>query len=157
MTNTCYHFHSFQNLNTPLSLKVGNTQTVFRILHPLHSDYIDYFFQPLFLRIHRMPPVTSCLLVSPQYFPCGTHIASILQEDNCVFIGCVQHFCFYLYLNYFKYKNHCRRCGCTCYSWYLLSTLEYYTFLFSSAKTTHFLLYKSYYFYYSCHTIVVIG
>ena len=38
-----------------------------------------------------------------------------------------------------------------------MSTLEYDTFLFSSAKTTHILLYKSYYFYCSCHTTIVVG
>jgi len=41
--------------------------------------------------------------------------------------------------------------------YYLLSSLEYNTFLLSSAKTTNFALYTSYYFYYGCHTTVAFG
>ena len=51
-------------------------------------DYIEYLFQPLLLRIHRMPPVTNCLLLSSQYFPCGTHIVCILQQNNCIVLRC---------------------------------------------------------------------
>lgn len=114
MTYTDCHFTTFKSLNTH-SISRGRQHGDRLILSFRTKAAIDspllyklLFFTLAPCEIQKRYPLTSCVLISFLYFPCGTHIANIfIQLDNSIFKVDVQVFCFsyYLLLNGYRTRT----------------------------------------------------